>query len=151
MLLCFNTTDFTVPLLCNNVTVQSHNADTFLWVCSMKHQMKRFSFFSLSTPDVCRSLGTKHCCVWRFSFHGDWNTADWKKQQHFARYPPSLPPSSPCSHLWSTDLLTTRGVNMVITAFIWLEADRLQLSLNIWIFWGKLQRTTTLSKSVSAF
>lgn len=59
--------------------------------------------------------------------------------------------SSPCSHLWSTDLLTTRGVNMLISAFIRLKADRLQLSLNILIFWGKQRETTTLSKSVCIF
>lgn len=46
----------------------------------------------------------------------------------------ALPPSLPRSHLWSADLLSTRGVNMVISAFIGLEADQLQLSLNILIF-----------------
>lgn len=122
---------FTVPLFCK-VIMLTHSSEFAVW----KHQM--IFFFSLSTPDVCLSLGTKRCCVWHFSFHGDWNTAGWKTPPTFCPLC-ALPPSLPRSHLWSADLLSTRGVNMVISAFIGLEADQLQLSLNILIFWGRQQ------------
>lgn len=142
-LLCFNTTDSTV-LYIYKVPLLTHSSESAVW----NTRWGDFLFFLLSTPDVCCSLRTKRCCVWHFSFHGNWNMAGWKKIKNkkiFAYYSPALPRS----HFWSTDLLATRGVNMVIRAFIWLEADELQFLSTFWFSKRKLQ--TAVNAWVSAF
>lgn len=139
-LLCFNTTDSTV-LYIYKVPLLTHSSESAVW----NTRWGDFLFFLLSTPDVCCSLRTKRCCVWHFSFHGNWNMAGWKKKKNkkiFAYYSPALPRS----HFWSTDLLATRGVNMVIRAFIWLEADELQF---LSTFWFSKRKTTNCSERLS--
>lgn len=73
---------------------------------------------------MCHSLATKHHCVRHFSFHGDWNTAGWDKKNILPIIPP--PSLATMQSFWSTDLLTTLGVNMVISAFIQLTGYSLR-------------------------
>lgn len=98
-------------------------------------------FYFLSTPLSGAILGERSTAV--FGIFVSMVTETQQALKKNPIIPPSLSLSPPSSRSQSTNLLTTREVNMVISAFIQLEAaDALQLS--------QQKNREQLSKSVSA-